>query len=290
MRSRPWYAPVLALFGISRSAKAEEKLTQASFTERYAAALRTALPRVSVAIAGDLLVVTRQPDGEDFHGYLDNAWTAASLDPAEVDDVISRYVASAKECATSDALAPDRDRIVPVVKDRAWHDEVHAALRERGQTSGIADVWEEYNAELIIAYAQDTASNIRYLTPEDLAALGIDRSELRALAVKNLLELLPEVSMRGENGVYMFTAGGDYEASLILADTIWEGGQVKVNGDVVVAIPSRDLLLVCGSGDPSGVARVREMAAKFAAEAPYRLTSDLFVRTNGTFERFVPEH
>jgi uncharacterized protein YtpQ (UPF0354 family) len=288
MAARPWYAPVLALFGISPPAEAA--LTRASFTERFAAALGKALHGASVAIAGDLHVVAKRPDGEDFQIYLDNAWTAASLNSAEVDDVITRYVTSAKENATTETLALDRDRIVPVVKDRAWLEEVHAALRERGQSGGIADVWEEYNPELVIAYAQDTASNIRYLTPDDLAELGLERSELRGVAVKNLLDLLPEVSIRGENGVFMVTAGGDYEASLILADTLWDGGQVKVAGDVVVAIPSRDLLLVCGSGDPSGIARVREMATKFAAEAPYRLTPDLFVRRNGRFERFVSEH
>jgi hypothetical protein len=32
--------------------------------------------------------------------------------------------------------------------------------------------------------------------------------------------------------------------------------------------------------------RVRELAAKFAAEAPYRLTEALFVYRNGQFARF----
>ena len=59
------------------------------------------------------------------------------------------------------------------------------------------------------------------------------------------------------------SAGGNYEASLLLIDDIWSSGQVKVNGDIVVAIPTRDVLLVTGSRNRSGLKRVRELAAKF---------------------------
>jgi uncharacterized protein YtpQ (UPF0354 family) len=264
-------------------------LTPASFTLRFADALRRLEPACTITVPGELSVIATKPDGTEHTAHLDNAWTMASANPKDVGDVLARYVASFRESLGADTAALDRDRIVPVIKDRAWLDEVHAALRERGSAEVIAGVWEPYNDELIVVYAQDSATNIRYLERGALEAVGLDRNELRALAVKNLLRLLPEIQARGRDGVFLIAAGGDYEASLLLADEMWEGGRVKVNGDVVVAVPSRDLLLVCGSGDPHGIARVREMAAKVAAEAPYRLTSELFVRRNGRFERFVTE-
>ncbi len=108
---------------------------------------------------------------------------------------------------------------------------------------------------------------------------------MRPLAIRNLLSILPKIEMHGQGGLYMMTAGGDYEASLILADGIWDGGQVKVDGDVAVATPARDLLLICGSRDSAAIAKVREIAAKTAKEASYRLTPALFVRRNGKFQR-----
>jgi len=86
----------------------------------------------------------------------------------------------------------------------------------------------------------------------------------------------------------MIVAGGSYEASLLLLDDVWSKGPVpaKVDGDVVVAIPARDLLMVTGSRNRAGVDRLRELATKFASTTPYRLTPVLFVYRNGRFARF----
>ena len=90
--------------------------------------------------------------------------------------------------------------------------------------------------------------------------------------------------MQGTNGLYILRAGGDYDASLILLDKIWSAGQVKVDGDIVVAIPSRDLLMITGSSSKDGVATLRKIAKETAASAPYRLTPELFVYRSGKFE------
>jgi hypothetical protein len=46
------------------------------------------------------------------------------------------------------------------------------------------------------------------------------------------------------------------------------------------------VLLVTGSRDRSGLKRVRDLAAKYAAEGPYGLTDALFVYRNGRFTKF----
>jgi uncharacterized protein YtpQ (UPF0354 family) len=86
----------------------------------------------------------------------------------------------------------------------------------------------------------------------------------------------------------MITADGSYESSLLLLDDLWSKGDVpaKVDGDVVVAIPARDLLFFTGSSNPAGVARLRELAAKYVKQASYRLTAALFVYRDGRFTRF----
>jgi uncharacterized protein YtpQ (UPF0354 family) len=86
----------------------------------------------------------------------------------------------------------------------------------------------------------------------------------------------------------MITADGSYESSLLLLDDLWSKGDVpaKVDGDVVVAIPARDLLFFTGSRNPAGVARLHELAAKYVKQASYRLTDTLFVYRDGRFTRF----
>ena len=82
----------------------------------------------------------------------------------------------------------------------------------------------------------------------------------------------------------MVTAGGTYEASLLLLDEIWIPNAIAVQGDVVVGIPARDLLLVTGSQTPGGVDKLRQVVNATAQDANYKLTNTLFVRRNGRFE------
>jgi len=70
-----------------------------------------------------------------------------------------------------------------------------------------------------------------------------------------------------------------------LFDELWSGGQIKVDGDDVVAVPSRDVLLVTGSRNLAGIAKLRELAAQIVRQSPYRLTDELFVYREGSFQR-----
>jgi len=114
----------------------------------------------------------------------------------------------------------------------------------------------------------------------------IEPGELRSLACENLKRLLPKIEYHGTNGLYMVTAGGNYEASLLLLDSIWHGGQMEVQGDIVVAIPTRDLLLVTGSKDARGIEKVKQMVKKATSRGAYRLIPQLFVYRNGKFEEY----
>ena len=84
----------------------------------------------------------------------------------------------------------------------------------------------------------------------------------------------------------MLAAGGDYDASLLVLDSIWSNCQMEVQGDVVVAVPTRDLLLVTGSRDPQGILKVKEIVHKASNGSAYRLTQKLFVYRNGKFHEF----
>ena len=69
----------------------------------------------------------------------------------------------------------------------------------------------------------------------------------------NLSRLLPKIEIRpGSDGVLLISAGGEFDASLLLADNLWSGGQVKVDGDIVVAVPAKDVLIATGSNNAPG--------------------------------------
>ena len=278
---------LLAAVGLCFGCSQSDIMTPSEFTRVFADALRKAGPELKVVIARDLELKVTSADGRDSTSFLDNAYNMYKQDPKAKDDVIERFVTAGLETIGSVRDGVDRTRIVPVIKDRPWLEETRQALMSRGAKEVPEHVYEEFSPDLIVLYAEDSPRNIRYLGPKDLESAKIERSELRALACANLKRLLPKIERHGANGLYMITAGGDYEASLLLLDSIWSGGQVEVKGDVVVAIPTRDLLLVTGSQDPQGIEKARQMVKEASTNGPYRLTQKLFVYRNGRFDEFI---
>lgn len=156
--------------------------------------------------------------------------------------MLEKFAAGLLESITLPKGQIDRARIVPVIKDAAYITEVRRALEARGHDTGkFSQAHDMYNSELVILYAEDTPNNMRYLTDDDVSELGIERDDLRRLSVENLRRLLPDVQMAGDNGVFLMQAGGDYEASLLLIDSIWSSEQIEVDGEIVVAIPARGI-------------------------------------------------
>jgi uncharacterized protein YtpQ (UPF0354 family) len=262
-----------------------ETLTPRAFTDAFAAAATAAMPSATVTVKGDLYVDTRDAGGKTTTSDLRNAYDRYISDPGHFADVIRRYVALLVETvqASNAKLSLDRSRIVPVLKNQKWLDSVRTPSKGAGAAPASEPLNEPFNDELTIVYAEDRDHSIRFLTTRDDAG---DRSKLHDLALANLNRLLPKIEMRGgADGLWLIEAGGEYEASLLLAEDIWASGQIKVDGDIVVAVPAKDALIVTGSRNRDGLLRLRSIAAEIAA-GPYGLTPNLFVYRNGKFVKF----
>jgi uncharacterized protein YtpQ (UPF0354 family) len=278
---------LLLLLLLSAACTAQE-LTPSQFTARFVEAMATASPTTKVTVKAALELQVEPRGATSRSVFLDNAYRVYSQEPKALDEVLKRYVASTLE-SLPDAGQIDRSRVIPIVKDRAWLTEIAQSLQQRGMKQAPDNVFEEFADELVIVYAEDTPTSIRYLTKASLKELGLTQVELRPLAVQNLGRLLPNVEIHKGPLVSMVTAGGNFEASLMALSDIWEDLRTQVDGDIVVAIPARDLLLVTGSKTPGGVAKLRELTAKAYRESSYQLTTSLFVRSNGRFARLPPQ-
>jgi uncharacterized protein YtpQ (UPF0354 family) len=265
---------------ISVAAKAETS-SPSAFTQDFARAVAAATPSSKVTVKGELELSVKDASGLERTIFLANSYKDYMRDPSRFGDIVKAFVAAMQQSGKSIAKL-DPARIVPVIKDRQWLVDLHATLKSQGKNQ--EHLSEDFNKELVIVYAEDDPTRTRYLTSDE--DTGVPRAELRALAIGNLRRILPKIEMRGDDHLRIVSAGGDYEPSLLLIDEIWTGGQVTVNGDIVVAVPARDVLLVTGSRDRTGLKRMRELTAKLVAEGPYRLTDALFVYRNGRFTKF----
>jgi uncharacterized protein YtpQ (UPF0354 family) len=270
---------ILLLLVLGATALAQA-LLPAEFTREFARALTAALPTATVTIKGDLHLGVRDTDGTDRDISLNNAYRDYAHDPTRFGDLVQAFAAAMTRSREPAKLDPAN--IVPVIKDKQWLADLQRTLKERGTPQEWAH--EPFNNELVIVYAEDDKTSTRYLGASEVA--GIERKELRALALDNLRRILPRIQVHDRGGFYIISAGGDYEASLLLIDEIWSGGSIKVDGDIVVAIPARDALLATGSRNRSALRAIRQAAAKLAAEDPHGLTGTLFVYRNGRFTKF----
>jgi uncharacterized protein YtpQ (UPF0354 family) len=259
-----------------------EIMTEREFTELYIDAMLKSYPNAKYNILSDL-TVKAEYNGKDFSHYLDNAYKDYKMQQDSVDEVIKRYVASSRDLY-KEPEPINTNNIVPIIKPTEYLEDLKQLSRENGEEKEPWIVYEKYNNALIIVYAENTETSIRYFTQEDFGKLSISRDSLFPLAVKNLKGLLPEIRSKGENGTFMITAGGDFEASLILLNSIWTNENFKVKGDIVVAIPNRDMLMITGSKDEQGIKTIKEVTANSFTKGNYQVSPYLFRWSGDRFE------
>ncbi len=274
---------IVAAIVLTAGAAHADTLPPRAFTDRVARAVLAAMPAAKVALSGDLQFVVRYPNGASATSDLGKAYQSYARDPEHLDDLVQAQVTALLEATGDENGLPklDRTRVVPIIKDRPWYEAM--ARRGREQSPPQELLAEPLNSELIVVYAENHLGTLRILSSRDDVG---DRAHLREMALTNLSRMLPKIEIRpGADGVLLISAGGEFDASLLLADNLWSSDKIKVDGDVVVAVPAKNALIATGSGNAAGLARLRAAASKFAA-GPNALTAALFVYRGGKFVRF----
>lgn len=270
-----FFSTIRGLFGAK-----QELPTPQAFTVLAQRMLSAEVPSARVEIVGEMeLTVDAGTQGEH-RIFLDNAYRAyAAESPKERMPVLERFVRSYAEAARGLDRSPDR--IVPMIKTRAWLSEVQASMRRMNEDKAQSNVYEDLTDELILVYAIDTPSNIAYLAQDEFDAMGIPRADLRAHAVRNLRGLLPGIDVKRGPQIGMVVADGNYEPSLMLFADLWarEGGHMR--GPPVVACPGHDLLLFADSANEGAVAQLRTLAGKLFREASRPLTPRVHLLRDG---------
>jgi hypothetical protein len=78
----------------------------------------------------------------------------------------------------------------------------------------------------------------------------------------------------------MLTAGGNYEATLLLLPEVWESVASMVSGHIIVSVPARDLIYVTGDSTKENLGELRRVTSKALEQADKPL-SRVFLQWNG---------
>ncbi len=269
------FSALRGLFGAK-----DELPTPLAFTELAHRMLSAEVADARVEVVGELeLTVAAGTEGEH-RIFLDNAYRAyAAEPPKERMAALERFVRSYAEAARGLDRSPDR--IVPIIKTRAWLSDVQASMRRMNEEKAQSNVYEDLTDELIVVYAIDTPSNIAYLAQDELDAMGIARADLRAHAVRNLRGLLPGINVKRGPQIGMVVADGNYEPSLMLFADLWARESAPMLGAPAVACPGHDILLFADSANEGAVAHLRALASKLFQGAQRPLTPRVYLLRDG---------
>ena len=144
-----------------------------------------------------------------------------------------------------------------------------------------------YNDELCVCYLVDRSSNLRYVQNRDLEREEISADELHKIGLRNLWEQTGSRNARVQpyQNIFAVLMSGDFEASLILLDRLWEHDFRKfVRGDYAAALPARDVLAFCDSSFEEGLQELRNLIARVTPPGDHLLSQKIYIRRDGTWQ------
>lgn len=247
-------------------------------------ALSARLPDCDVEATEELEATITTRRGSVLTAHLGSLWSAlAECEPlerlAELEPFLRSLVDSARALDVR-GRKPRRDRVVPLIKDPSFFEEIDP---------GFQPATERLVADLSIVYAFDHPQSLEIMTEAERIALGVPAAELRALAVKNLRRLVPEIRHQDSESGYVLQAGGNFEASLLLLDDLWATLASEIPGDLVACAAARDKMMYTGSQVPGGIESLRKFAAQVMAEdGSYALSGTLLRWTGLGWEAYRP--
>jgi hypothetical protein len=141
---------------------------------------------------------------------------------------------------------------------------------------------------IAVFYALDMGHSYQILQHRHLSE-DITIEKLHAAALQNMFTEVSETTkVNGDpEHLMMVTNGGNYEATMLLADYMWEQLEPHFNDSVCVAIPARDLLFVSAKNNHIGREALRK-AVKFyfeeSDETQGLLVRHIYERENGQWK------
>lgn len=183
------------------------------------------------------------------------------------------------------ALRIDRTLVVPLVKAIVGDADGATTIELPPDDSPVS---VPLVADLIVMYALDYPDRFEFITGKQLRENGLTIEELHAIALRNLPNRVPKIEMHGTSPCHMITAGGNFEATLLLLDGLWDQLAEHLPGDAMAVVPARDLLCVSGSGYGEAHQFLAGIANKELEDKRYALSKCVFIRRAGRWHVFAP--
>jgi uncharacterized protein YtpQ (UPF0354 family) len=179
---------------------------------------------------------------------------------------------------------PNATHIVPRVKHLNFLD----AVAPTGMGDDDRPFTEPLVGDLLVTYAFDLPDTFQMVRRGNLAEINVAPSDLRKIAVENLMSRVGQGGYQGDPPVLRIVLGDNYDACALLYDDLWEMLGEKIPPELIVGVPHRDVvLLTTTASTKGGLEQIRAMVNEcHAKDDVHGLTRDLFLRRGNRWEVF----
>ena len=195
--------------------------------------------------------------------------------------------AAAQEAPTTKApiAAPvdvdgERAKLRVVVRNAGYSKQRNTILQQ-GNNDDVGIVAVPYSRDLELVLVSDEPMTSKLLDTRKLKVLGLTLDQAMALGRQQVLAGLPVIPAYTDIDESVITTPNmDYMASLILAEG-WDALNVSVGGNLVVAIPSDDVIIITSAVSASARADLRAYVKNAYDNASRAVSPSLYIRKNG---------
>lgn len=151
---------------------------------------------------------------------------------------------------------------------------------------GVPFITRPHTAETRIFYALDLGSTYRLVDQDLLGKLQMSEQEVTESALFQLRNLPTayKVDEVAGNKYYFFNANDGYDASRILNDRLMKEMQDKVEGEMTLAVPHQDVLIIGDIRNDAGYDILAQMTMHFFTVGIVPITSLSFLYEEGELE------
>jgi uncharacterized protein YtpQ (UPF0354 family) len=175
---------------------------------------------------------------------------------------------------------PTKSNIVPRIRHKGFIDGIKAA----GVPDDQLPVIEPFVDDMVVTYAFDLPGIIQMVSPGNLADLGLRPQGLRKVALENMVRD-KQIGVEEIDPVFRIVMGDNLEATSLLARGFWNDVEKELSGDLVMTVPSRDVVYFCDSATDEAVWLMNDMAGQTREQEEGEVLSDkLFIWKNEKWE------
>ena len=281
---RPLVSPLLALIalcwsllGATPAMAADIPQDEAGFMQYVGAAFAKELPDLKFESAGPLTLIGRRADGVTTGTLsLATAYDYCLRVPNNCERAVGRYVGGMVQVAREAMKPAEKSAVRLVIRRRAFIDQVRV---EQG-SDPVPVYTRPLTPNLVIVPVIDLPLIQRYVNARDLPALGVDETGLFRLGEENLrttqkpfVEILKQPPI---NSIGVLT-DDDFASSRIIFHDDWNDLAARLNGTLVVMLPTQGLLLYAGADNDTALGAMYTVGTD-AARKTARGLSNLILR------------